>query len=246
MKRIIRIGLLIAAGVATLLPAGSVPQAQPGQTPVLRPAIFGFSMPDFTLPAIQGGEYGPLKLKGKNVLIIFPRGKVADHWCQICHYQYAELADLEAKLKLRQTYDLEIVFVLPYGEAEVRHWAEIFPSQMAVIEGWKNPPNFEQLDERRKESILRLRRFFPKTFDFSKGPAPTPFPILYDKDQAVSKMLGLFTTNWDRSAVDQNIPTIFLLNASGEVQFKYTSQTTFDRPGAAYLVKIMDKLILNR
>jgi hypothetical protein len=59
-------------------------------------------------------------------------------------------------------------------------------------------------------------------------------------------MLGLFTTNWDRSAVDQNIPTIYLLNTAGEVRFKYTSQTTFDRPNAEDLVKILDTLILNR
>ncbi len=59
-------------------------------------------------------------------------------------------------------------------------------------------------------------------------------------------MLGLFTANWDRSAVAQNIPIISLLNAAGDIQFKYTSQTTFDRPNAAYLVKIFNKLILYR
>jgi peroxiredoxin len=91
-----------------------------------------------------------------------------------------------------------------------------------------------------------MRQFFPKTFDFTKTPPPTPFPILYDKDQAVSKMLGLFTTNWDESAVDQNVPTVFLLNESGEIVFKYRSQITFDRPNADYLVKIMDKLVLNK
>jgi peroxiredoxin len=248
MKRAILIGLVVALGLALALFGRPAGQAQPGPAPApaFRPAVFGQPMPDFSLPAIQGGEYGPAKLKGKNVLFVFPRGKVGDHWCQICHYQYAELADLETKLGLRKTYDLEVVFVLPYGEAEVRHWAEIFPAQMAVIEGWKNPPGFDKLEGRRKDAVLRMRRFFPQAFDFGSGPAPTPFPILYDGDQAVSKMLGLFTTNWDRSAVDQNIPTIYLLNAAGEVRFKYTSQTTFDRPDAAYLAKILDKLILDR
>ncbi len=244
MKRHISIGLLFAAILVMIIPCPMI--AQEEQTPRVLPAILGLPMPDFSLPAIQGGIYGPSSLKGKNVLIIFPRGKVDDTWCWICHYQYADLAEVEARLGLRKAYNLEIVFILPYGEDEVRHWAGLFGSQIALIEGRKNPPDFDKLDARMKRGVQRMRQFFPKSFDFSKNPAPTPFPILYDKDQAVSKMLGLFTTNWDDSAVDQNIPTIFLLNTAGEIIFKYRSQITFDRPNADYLVKIMDKLILNR
>lgn len=238
--------VLVLAALAIVVPARPVPQAPTGQAPVFRPGILGFPMTDFSLPAIQGGEFGPSALKGKNVLIIFPRGKVDDTWCWICHYQYAELADLEAKLQLRKTFNLEILFVLPYGEAEVRHWAEIFPSQMKVIESWINPPDFDKFPARRKEIVERMRRSFSKASDFGKGPSPTPFPILFDKDQSVSRMLGLFTTNWDGSAVDQNIPTIYLLSPSGDVRFKYASQITFDRPNADYLIKIMEKLILGR
>jgi peroxiredoxin len=203
-------------------------------------------MADFSLPAIQGGTFGPAALKGKNVLLVFPRGKVDDTWCWICHYQYAELAELEAKLRLRKTLDLEILFVLPYGEAEARHWTEIFPSQMKTIEAFVNPPGFDRFPARRKEMVMKMRKAYSKASEFGKGPVPLPFPILYDQDQAVSKMLGLFTTNWDDSAVDQNIPTIYLLDAAGDVRFKYMSQITFDRPGGEYLVKILEALIQGR
>jgi len=232
--------------IASVLMLGAAALFALAQAPAFRPGVIGFPMPDFSLPAIQGGTFGPSTLKGKNVLIIFPRGKVDDTWCWICHYQYAELADLEAKLQLRKTFDLEILFVLPYGEAEVRHWTEIFQSQMKVIEGYVNPPGFDQFPARRKEMVKRMRQSFSKASEFGKSPLPTPFPILYDKDQAVSKMLGLFTTNWDDSAVDQNIPTIYLLSPSGDVRFKYMSQITFDRPNADYLIKILEKLILGR
>jgi peroxiredoxin len=41
-------------------------------------------MPDFTLPAYQGGTVTLSALKGKNVMIIFPRGYAAEnHWCTI-------------------------------------------------------------------------------------------------------------------------------------------------------------------
>jgi hypothetical protein len=49
--------------------------------------------------------------------------------------------------------------------------------------------------------------------------------------------------NWDGSAVDQNIPTVFLLDKSGAVRFKYMSQNTFDRPNAAYLAKVLEKML---
>jgi peroxiredoxin len=246
MKNPIRNGLLAAAVLATAFSGLAAAQDGPPPAPAVRPAVLGLPMPDFSLPAIQGGTYGPSALKGKNVLIVFPRGKVDDTWCWICPYQYSDLAEADSRLALRKAYNLEVLFVLPYGEAEVRHWVELFPSLIGIIEGRKNPPDFDKLDPRRKMGVQRMRQFFPKTFDFSKTPAPTPFPILFDKDQAVSKMLGLFTTDWDESAVDQNVPTVFLLNESGEIVFKYRSQITFDRPNADYLVKIMDKLILNR
>jgi peroxiredoxin len=253
LKLVVLASIVALAVIAAFGSAGAVIQDQakaPAPTPpppppaAVQPMVLGFPMPDFTLPAIQGGAFGPSALKGKNVLIVFPRGKVDDTWCWLCHYQYAELADLEARLGLRKAYNLEVLFVLPYGEAEVRHWADIFPAQMAEIQKWLNPPGAESFTGQRKERLDRIRQRFAGLAEYAKGPVATPFPILYDQDQAVSKRLGLFTQNWDHSAVDQNVPTAVLLNTSGDIVFKYASQnTTFDRPSGAYLVRMMAELL---
>jgi hypothetical protein len=79
---------LMLLTVLAAAPAESVGGGQVAP-PAIRPALLSLPMPDFTLPAVQGGDFGISKLKGKNVLLVFPRGKVADHWCQICHYQYS-------------------------------------------------------------------------------------------------------------------------------------------------------------
>jgi peroxiredoxin len=246
MKLLCKIVVVAIVLAAAVLLAPAFPQTSAAPGPAVQPVVLGFPMPDFSLPAIQGGTYGPSALKGKNVLVIFPRGKVDDTWCWICHYQYAELAALEAQRGLRKAFDLEVLFVLPYDEAEVRHWVEIFPSQMAVIQKWTNPPGADDFPPARKERLEKVQRLFARAAEFGKGPMPTPFPILVDKDGAVSKRLGLFRTDWDGSAVDQNVPTTVLLDASGEVRFKYTSQVTFDRPNAAYIIQIMEKLIAGR
>ena len=235
MKKLIvsALGLLMAAMLMSPAPS----EAQ-------MPVSVGQPMPDFTLPAIQGGELTLSTLQGKTVLLVFPRGRVGDHWCQICHYQYAELVELEERLGIRGKYDMEIVFVLPYEEAMVKEWTDIFPEQMAVIEGWKNPPDDETLTDRRRRWAALSKEYFPETFTYDDGKAPIPFPILVDADRELSNRLGLFTTDWDRSEVDQNIPTIFILDGDGVVQFKYHSQTTFDRPGPDYLLRVIDRLII--
>ena len=61
----------------------------------IRPASVLQPMPNFTLPVYQGGEIALSQLKGKNILLIFPRGLAGEnHWCHVCNYQYAELAEL--------------------------------------------------------------------------------------------------------------------------------------------------------
>ena len=51
-----------------------------------KPVTVGQPMPDFTLPAYQGGTVTLSALKGKNVMIIFPRGYAAENaWCTICN-----------------------------------------------------------------------------------------------------------------------------------------------------------------
>ncbi len=64
----------------------------------IKPVTVGQAMPDFTLPVYQGGDLTLSSLKGKNVLLIFPRGFARqNYWCTICNYKYAELVDLEQK-----------------------------------------------------------------------------------------------------------------------------------------------------
>ena len=63
--------------------------------------IVGSKISDFTLPTLQGKDFSMDKMRGKNVLLIASRGKYADNgWCTICHYQYAEISDLELTQKI--------------------------------------------------------------------------------------------------------------------------------------------------
>jgi peroxiredoxin len=208
------------------------------------PVTIGEPMPDFTLASYQGPNITLSALKGKNVMLVFPRGKVSDHWCQICHYQYAELADLEKTQDIRKKYNLEILFVLPYNTELVKHWVSIFPDQMKVIDKWKNPPKPDSLNEGQKNWMELTRKLFPKKYEFTKENLPTPFPILIDENRELSMKLGIFTTYWDGSYVEQNISSIFILDKEGKVQFKYVSQTTFDRPKCDYLLNIMNCFLI--
>jgi peroxiredoxin len=211
------------------------------QTSEIRPVSVGQPMPDFTLPVYQGAELALSQLKGKNVMILFPRGLAGeDHWCHICNYQYAELLELEEKKNIREKVNLEILYVLPYDKDMVAQWIDKFPEQLGDIEGWKNPADPDNLDEAAKRRLGFAKIYFPKSYVFEKGKVPTPFPILVDGDRTVSKGLGIFTEEWGRSKIDQNIPTVFLIDKEGIVRFKYFSQNTFDRPGFDYLLKILD------
>jgi len=207
----------------------------------IEPAALGRKMPAFSLASVQGQEVSIGSLRGKNILLIFPRGRVDDHWCQICHYQYAELAELEKRLQLRKKYNLEILFVLPYDRATVEHWVAIFPEQMEVIEKWKNPGDPARISPGEKRWMETVRTHFPKKFVFNKENIPTPFPILIDGERTVSRGLDLFTLAWDNSKVEQNIPAVYLLDRQGNVRFKYLSQNTMDRPDSEHLLEILEK-----
>jgi peroxiredoxin len=237
MHRIIVKGILPAlllTAVLPVVPAGAQP------VPVEQ------AMPDFTLPVLQGGTWQLSAQKGKRVLLVFPRGLAGQGWCHICNYQYAELAELEQQGALRQRYNLEVVFVLPYDRAKVEDWVAKFPAQLTDIQNWKNPENQAALDERGRSRMERYRALFPKEYRYQEGQVPTPFPILIDADHALSQRLGLFTENWNGAQAPQNIPTLFLLDGEGVVRFKYHSQTTVDRPSAAYLVRILQRLMNDR
>lgn len=212
----------------------------------IKPATVLQPMPDFSLPAYQGGEVSISKLKGKNILLIFPRGLAGkDHWCHVCNYQYAELAELEMQKKIREKYDLEILFVLPYGKALVEDWVAKFSDQLIDIANWKNPPDQDKLDEKGRQRIEMVKKLFPKNFSYEKGEVPLPLPVLIDEGAKVSQRLGLFTTEWNGSKIEQNVPTVYVIDKNGILQMKYISQNTFDRPSPEYILRFMEMLSRN-
>ncbi len=212
------------------------------QAPAIKgPASVGAPMPDFTLHAYQGGSVSLAGLKGKTVILTFPRGYSGPgSWCHICNYQHSELVDYEARETFRKKANVEILFVMPYAKEAIDDWVDKYPQQLADIEGNKNPPDASKLDEPGKARVERARKIYPKTFKATKGQVPLPFPILIDADRAVSKGLGIFTTEWSGSKVDQNVPTVFVIDPAGIVQFKYFSQNTVDRPNVDHLVKVVN------
>ncbi len=229
------VSLFAASAVLTLgLPA----RAQEQQ---VRPVFLGDEMPDFTLPAYQGGEVTLSKLRGKNVMIVFPRGFAAEgRWCTICNYKYGELVDLEKTEQLRKKYDLEILYVFPYGKDTIKQWVDVLPDQMDKIKTWKNPPEPDKLDEKGKARLEMVRKGFPKDLSFEKGNVPVPFPLLIDEDRKLTEGLGLFKTEWSGSKADQLVPSYFVLDKKGVLQFKYIGQTTWDRPSWEYMEKVLN------
>ena len=221
--------------------------AQPAQPPAKpaeprpQPAIVGQPMADFTLPVYQGGTLTLSSLRGKNVLILFPRGYAAEnYWCTICNYRYVELAELEKAQKIREKYNLEILVVFPYTRDIVKAWLEALPGQLETVRATKNPADPAALDEKAKIRMERFRQLFPADYKLEKGEILAPFPILVDGERTLSKKLDLFRTEWTGSKVDQNIPSVYIVDAAGVLQFKYLGQNTVDRPGYDYLLKVLE------
>ena len=211
------------------------------QTQPLRPVTVGSAMPDITLPVFQGGEVSLSDFRGKNVMIVFPRGKSRPgSWCHICPYQHSELVEYEAEAGWRSRSNLEILSVLPYPREVVQEWLDAYPQLLQDNENGKNPPNAAELDEAGRARMERARQIYPKVFSAVQGQVPTPFPILVDADHSVSEGLGLFTTDWGGSTAEQNVPTILIIDAEGILQLKYMSQNTVDRPPLEYLVQVVD------
>jgi len=218
-------------------------QAQPPAKPEARPtpAIVGQPMPDFTLPVYQGGALTLSSLRGKNVLILFPRGYAAEnYWCTICNYRYVELAELEKARKIREKYNVEVLVVFPYTHDVVKLWLEALPGQLESIRNGKNPADPSKLDEAGKRRMDRWRQIFPADYSLAKGEVLAPFPILVDGERALSTKLDLFRTEWSGSKVGQNIPSVYVIDANGVLQFKYLGQNTLDRPGYDYLLKVLE------
>lgn len=240
MKKRVLAGILTMAAVLFFGPGMVQAQEQ-----TIRPVSIQQPMPEFSLPIYQGGEFHLGDLKGKNVILIFPRGLAGeDHWCHVCNYQYAEWVEAEKNSQVRNDLTVEIVFVFPYGKEMLDGWVDKFTDQLTDLENWKNPQEPEKLDDRGKARLARSRAAFPKSFDYEKGKIPMPFPILLDAERKLSSGLGIFREEWSGSKIDQNIPSVFILDKAGNVQFKYISQNTMDRPGVDYLLKFVE--ILNR
>ena len=196
------------------------------------PAIINHQMPDFTLPVFGGGEFTLSKNLGKNVLVVFPRGWIGTEWCQLCHYQYTELLDMMNKQNLKDNLNLVVVFILPYPIEKVADWVIKMPVNLSIIEQWKSGKN---------DFSAYMRENYPVKYEVNTK--ELSIPILVDGDTKLSKNLQLFTESWDGVKAEQNIPTVFLLDKTGKIRFKYHSQSTFDRPTAQYLVTILKSII---
>ncbi len=230
-----------AALVALVVCLPAIAAVLHAQGPAISPVTVGSPMPEFTLPAYQGGNVTLSALKGKTIVLIFPRGYAAPgSWCHVCNYQYSELVDYDAKTQFRKKANVEILFVMPYAKEVIADWVDKYPQQLADLEVGKNPPDPAKLDDAGRQRMVRYRQYFPKTFSAAKGAVPLPFPVLMDGDRTVSKGLGVFATEWSGSKVDQNVPTVFVIDPAGIVQFKYFSQNTVDRPGVEHIVKVVD------
>jgi peroxiredoxin len=216
------------------------------QNTAVKTGIVGFKMSDFTLPTYQGGTFSMEKTRGKNVLLVVSRGRYADsNWCAICNYQYSDFADLEKKEQIQKQYNLEIVFLMPYGKADLMKWEQGFAHSLDKIEKWKHPENENNLNDEQKDWTAFARGAYPKTFVFPQGKVELPFPVLMDENHEVSKGLDLFRMEWDYGKTAQNIPAVYLMDQEGIIRFKYISQNTTDRPSAQYVLK-MASLLLTR
>jgi peroxiredoxin len=197
---------------------------------------------DFQLIDQNGKLVALSDYKGKNVMLIFSRGMVKEnYWCQICHYQYADLADLEKTLSVRQKYNLEVLFILPYSIDTVKNWIGMFPKQMEIIENWKYPKDSANLPEGKLKWALTTRKLLPKKFIYDPDKIETPFPILADSNRLVSNAYKLYK---NEPNAPQNTPAIYIIDKEGKLRFKYICQDTTDRPSFQYLFQFIEKMIL--
>ena len=208
------------------------------------PVTLNEALPEYTLVDSEGVKISSADLKGKNIMLIFIRGKVTkDIWCPICQYQYLELAEMEAKYKLRKKHNMDIFFVMPYSTDSMQNWVNAFPKSIEIIEGWKYPKNTEDLPQGVIEWAAYAREFFPVTYQVSPGSVDLSLPVVFDVDQSMSKGLQIYREEWGGTVVQQNVPTILIMDEKGIVKFKYFSQYTNDRPNADYLKKYIERML---
>ena len=210
----------------------------------LYPVQVGEIMPDLTFTDKKGNSVNINKLDSEYVLIVFPRGKVTENtWCPICHYQYLELATIENKYNLRKKYNMSIFYVFQYNVDSLESWKNSFPGSLATIENWKYPSGENAQNANVLAWAEYSKEFFSHSFGFDKGNFKFDIPILFDSDREVSNGLMIFREEWGGTKVDQNVPTILLLDKERRVRFKYFSQMTNDRPSGEYLVKYLERML---
>jgi peroxiredoxin len=205
-------------------------------------ATVGQPMPDFTLPIYGGGEFTLSKFKGKNVLLMFPRGWLGTVWCPYCPYQYLELEQMQQQSKIKEAYNLEIAFVMPYSSDRIKDWMEKFPAALQTIESVKHPPANSPLAPYQKDYNAWARAQYPKTFDVKANDPHTVIPVLVDEQRTLSRQLKIFTNLWDGVASEQNIASVFVIDKNGILRFKYISQMTEDRPIVDLVLDVIKNL----
>ena len=179
------------------------------QNKAIRIGIVGDKFSDFTLKTYQGSQIATSELRGKNILLISSRGKYNDrYWCGICYYQYAELADLELTQKIREKYNMEILFLLPYDRDTISSWEKNFPNGLAYMDNIKKAADPGHLSDEQKSRMDFAREHYPKTFDYSNKKIPLPLPVLIDDKQEVSKGLDLLRTELDGRKSRQYVPGV--------------------------------------
>ncbi len=203
------------------------------------PPIEGEPMFDFTLPVYGGGSFKLSDYKGKNILILFPRGWVGRSWCTYCPYQYLDLAEMDKLEQVRKKLNLEIIFVMPYGSEKIADWFARFPETMKTLEGIRNPQGNPVGAQ--KEYADWAKVHFPKTFDLSGGVPSKVFPVLVDEKRTLSKRLKIFTNFWDGAQSEQNIASIYFIDKDGILRWKYLGQMTEDRPSTGFILDLIRK-----
>jgi peroxiredoxin len=205
-------------------------------------AIAGDPMPDFTLPVYSGGKFTLSGLKGKNIMLIFPRGWTGNNWCAYCPYQYLELEKLEKETGIMKKYNVEIAYVMPYSSERIKDWMEKFPDGLQVVEGIKNPATPPAAGTIQAEYAEWVRKNFPLTFDVKKDDPHTTIPVLVDEDRTLSRQLKIFTNFWDNVSAEQNIASVFIIDKKGILRFKYIGQMTEDRPSVDFLLNYIKSM----
>jgi peroxiredoxin len=231
---------LMSAALFLAVLAGLLVSPLAAQAPVIKKAYLGQPMSDFELPALDGKTVKLSALQGRNVMLVFPRVfYAANEDCSLCAYQYAELGDYFQRENWKDKYNLEILYVFPFSAEVTRSWISRLPAMLETVDGWKNPKTEELKNDQVKSWMEVTRRICPNKYAYAADKIPMPFPILLDEKRELSKGLDLFREEWGGGKGDQNIPSIFILDKTGVVGFKYIGQHTVDRPGAAYLEKIL-------